>query len=121
MLDTVNLAGKFAAIDDYWNPRIAGELNGQMVKLAKFKGEFVWHSHEHEDELFLVVHGRLRMRLRDRELLVGPGEFVIVPRGVEHLPCAETDECHVVMLEPASTVNTGAERNEYTRENLQRV
>lgn len=121
MPDVVNLAEKFAAIDDHWNPRIAGELNGQQVKLAKFKGEFVWHSHADEDELFLVVHGRLRMKLRDREVLVGPGEFFIVPRGVEHLPCAETDECHVVMLEPASTVNTGDLRNERTRERLERI
>lgn len=121
MLTTVNLAEKFSAIDDYWNPRIAGELNGQMVKLAKFKGEFVWHKHDNEDELFLVVAGTLRMRLRDREALVGPGEFFIVPRGVEHQPCAESEECHVLMLEPATTVNTGDLRNERTRENLQRI
>jgi mannose-6-phosphate isomerase-like protein (cupin superfamily) len=121
MLTTVNLAEKFAAIDDYWNPRIAGELNGQQVKLAKFKGEFVWHKHDEEDELFLVVAGTLRMRLRDREALVGPGEFFIVPRGVEHLPVSETEECHVMLLEPASTLNTGDVRNERTRDTLRTI
>ena len=91
-----------------------GELNGQHVKLVKFKGEFVWHHHEEEDELFLVVQGRMRMRLRDGDVMLGPGEFLIVPRGVDHLPVAEDDEVHVLLFEPASTLNTGNVRNERT-------
>lgn len=112
-MDKVNLAQKFAAIGEYWSPRIVGELNGQHVKLAKLKGEFVWHQHDHEDELFLVVHGTLRMRLRDREIVIREGEFVIVPRGVEHLPVAD-DEVHVLLFEPAGTLNTGNVENERT-------
>jgi mannose-6-phosphate isomerase-like protein (cupin superfamily) len=106
-LEIVNLAEKFSRIDDYWNPRIAGELNDSYVKLVKLRGEFVWHHHEAEDELFLVVQGRLRMQLRDGDRDLGPGELVIVPRGVEHCPLALTDEVHVVLLEPKTTLNTG--------------
>jgi mannose-6-phosphate isomerase-like protein (cupin superfamily) len=106
-VEIVNLAEKFARIHDYWNPRIAGELNDSYVKLVKLRGEFVWHHHEAEDELFLVVAGRLRMQLRDGDRDLGPGELVIVPRGVEHCPLALTDEVHVVLLEPKTTVNTG--------------
>ncbi len=108
----VNLADKLGRFDETWSPRIVGELNGQHVKLAKLHGEFVWHHHEDEDELFLVVKGRLRMRYRDgadgadAELVVGEGEFLIVPRGVEHLPIAD-EECHVLLFEPATTRNTG--------------
>lgn len=119
-MNVVNLSEKFSRFSDHWNPRIVGELNGQHVKLAKLKGEFVWHSHEHEDELFLVVRGTLRMRFREGERTVGPGEFIIVPRGVEHCPVAD-EEVEVMLFEPASTVNTGDERNELTRENLQRI
>ena len=112
-MEKVTLADKFARISDHWHPRIVGELNGQHVKLVKLKGEFVWHHHEEEDELFLVVQGRLRMRLRDREIAIGPGEFLIVPRGVEHLPVAD-EEVHVLLFEPVSTLNTGNVRNERT-------
>jgi mannose-6-phosphate isomerase-like protein (cupin superfamily) len=103
----VNLAEKFSRIHDYWNPRIAGELNDSYVKLVKLRGEFVWHHHEAEEELFLVVAGRLRMQFRDGDRDLGPGELVIVPRGVEHCPPALTDEVHVVLLEPKTTLNTG--------------
>ena len=106
-MDIVNLAEKFSRINDYWNPRIAGELNDSYVKLVKLQGEFVWHQHEAEDELFLVVAGRLRMQLRGGDRDLGPGELVIVPRGVEHCPLALTDEVHVVLLEPKTTLNTG--------------
>lgn len=119
-MEVVNLARKFALFSDYWSPKIVGELNGQQVKVAKLTGEFVWHQHENEDELFLVVKGRLRMKLRDREVTINAGEFFIVPKGVEHLPIAE-EEVHVVLLEPASTLNTGNVRNERTVERLDRV
>ena len=102
----VNLAQKFAQVHEHWHPHLAGELNGQQVRLVKLKGEFIWHHHENEDELFLVVEGELQMRFRDRTELVRPGEFIIVPRGVEHCPYAE-HEAHVLLFEPASTVNTG--------------
>jgi mannose-6-phosphate isomerase-like protein (cupin superfamily) len=105
-VNVVNIAHKFSLIEAYWSPRIAGELNDSYVKLAKLNGEFVWHHHENEDELFLVVKGRLRMKLRDGDLWVNEGEFLIVPRGVEHCPVAE-EEVHVLLLEPKSTVNTG--------------
>ena len=119
-MDKVRLADKFARISDHWHPRIVGELNGQHVKLVKFKGEFVWHRHEHEDELFLVVAGRFRMDLRDGEVWLEPGEFLIVPRGVEHQPAAE-EEAHVLVFEPAGTLNTGNLRNERTVERLERL
>ena len=107
LVDIVNLREKFARIHDYWNPRVAGELNDGYVKLVKLKGEFVWHHHEAEDELFLVVEGRLRMQLRGGHRDLAPGELVIVPRGVEHCPLALTDEVHVVLIEPKTTLNTG--------------
>lgn len=119
-MDVVNLAGNLASFSDHWHPRIVGELNGQHVRLAKLLGEFVWHHHEEEDELFLVVKGTLRMRLRDRELVVREGEFLIVPRGVEHQPVAD-EEVHVLLFEPAGTLNTGNVRDERTREHLERV
>ncbi|MCE9574016.1 MAG: cupin domain-containing protein [Deltaproteobacteria bacterium] len=102
----VNLAETFARFSDHWSPKIVGELNDCHVKLVKLVGEFVWHAHAAEDELFLVIAGTLRMRFRDREEIVRPGEFVIVPRGVEHMPVAD-EETHVLLLEPKSTVNTG--------------
>lgn len=120
-MDTVNLREKFGQFADYWSPRILGELNDSYVKAVKLKGEFVWHRHEAEDELFLVVDGRLRMQLRDAHRDVGPGEFIIVPRGVEHCPLALTDEVHVVLLEPKTTVNTGNVRNQRTVEHEQRI
>lgn len=119
-MQVVNIAGKFAGIADHWSPKIAGEMNGQQVKLVRLIGEFVWHHHENEDELFLVVKGSLLMRLRDREVTINEGEFFIVPRGVEHLPVARA-ECHVVLIEPASTLNTGNVRNARTVEKLDRV
>ena len=105
-MEIVNLAEKFSRITDYWNPRIAGELNDSYVKLVKLRGEFVWHHHEREDELFLVIAGRMRMQLRDGDRDVGPGELVIVPRGVEHKPSA-IRECRMMLIEPAGTPNTG--------------
>lgn len=113
----VNLEAKFASIDEPWSPHIVGELNGQLVKLAKFKGEFPWHKHDREDELFLVVKGTMLMRLRDREVMVAAGEFIIVPRGVEHQPTAE-EEAQVLLFEPATTLNTGDVLNERTIKRL---
>jgi mannose-6-phosphate isomerase-like protein (cupin superfamily) len=115
MTETVNIADKFEQIDGYWQPRIAGELNDSYIKLAKLKGEFVWHHHENEDEMFLVVKGRLCIKLRDRDLWIEEGEFAIIPRGVEHKPVAE-EEVHVMLLEPKTTVNTGNVQNERTVE-----
>jgi mannose-6-phosphate isomerase-like protein (cupin superfamily) len=116
-MDKVNLAAKFAQINETWSPKIAGRVNDMHVKLAKLKGEFVWHHHDHEDELFLVVKGRLVIRLRDGEIVVDEGEFVIVPRGVEHMPVAE-EEVHVLLFEQATTLNTGNIQNERTVHHL---
>ncbi len=112
-MEKVNLREKLDLISDHWNPRIVGELNGQHVKLVKFQGPFIWHKHEVEDELFLVVKGRFRMDFRDRAVWLEEGEFLIVPRGVEHCPVAE-EEVHVLLFEPASTLNTGNVRSERT-------
>lgn len=106
-MEKINLAEKFARITDHWNPRIVGDLNGQHVKLVKFQGEFVWHHHDEEDELFLVVQGRFRMEFRDRHVELGEGELLIVPRGVEHRPVA-VEEVSVLLFEPAGTLNTGS-------------
>lgn len=119
-MEKVTLADKLARISDHWHPRIVGELNGQHVKLVKFKGEFVWHHHEHEDELFLVVAGGFRMEFRDRQVWLAPGEFLIVPRGVEHRPVAD-QEVSVLLFEPATTVNTGSAGGELTRTELERL
>ena len=116
----VNLADKFARFADHWSPKVVGELNGQQVKLVKFAGEFVWHSHAAEDELFLVVAGSFRMEFRDRTVELSAGEFLIVPRGVEHRPVADA-EVQVLLFEPATTLNTGDVRDERTVENLERV
>jgi len=116
----VNLREKFGKFSDYCNPRVIGEVNDCQVKAVKLKGEFVWHHHESEDELFLVVHGTLRMKFRDREAVVNEGEFVIVPRGVEHCPVAD-DEVHIVLIEPRTTLNTGNVRNERTVTQLERI
>ncbi len=119
-MDKVDLAEKFNLFADHWSPKIVGELNDSYVKVVKLKGEFVWHHHEKEDELFLVVKGKLLIRLRDRDLWLQEGEFVIIPKGVEHLPVAE-EEAHVLLLEPKTTLNTGNVRNERTLSNLQRI
>ena len=119
-MDKVNLTQKFSLFSDQYSPKIIGEVNDAYVKLVKFEGEFVWHSHEKEDELFYVIAGRLRMRFRDRDAIVNPGEFIVVQRGVEHMPVAEV-ETHVMLLEPKSTLNTGNVRNERTVETLQRI
>lgn len=112
-METVNLAEKFGLFQDYWSPKIAGELNDSYLKLVKLKGEFVWHHHEHEDELFLVVKGRLLIKLRDRDIWLGEGEFVVIPKGIEHMPVA-AEEVHVLLLEPKTTLNTGNIENERT-------
>jgi mannose-6-phosphate isomerase-like protein (cupin superfamily) len=117
----VNLAETFGRFADHWSPKIVGEVNDLHVKVVKLKGEFVWHHHEREDELFLVVAGRLRMRLRDGDREVGPGEFIVVPHGTEHCPVALTDEVHVVLLEPKGTLNTGNVANERTVADPQRL
>ena len=136
MSDKINLASKFSHIHDYWNPHIAGELNGQLIKLVKVKGEFVWHHHQNEDEMFLVVKGQFRIEFREdldqtqstadknvratRSVSIEEGEFIIVPRGVEHKPVAE-EECWIMLFEPASTLNTGNVENEFTRRDLERI
>jgi mannose-6-phosphate isomerase-like protein (cupin superfamily) len=120
MLDKINLAEKFARITEYWKPYIAGELNGQLVKLDKLKGEFVWHHHENEDEMFLVVKGRFRIEFREKTVWLDEGEFIVVPRGVEHKPVAD-EEAWIVLFEPASTLNTGNIDNEFTLRELEKV
>jgi mannose-6-phosphate isomerase-like protein (cupin superfamily) len=119
-MDKVNLQEKLGSFTDYWSPKIVAELNGQQVKLAKFQGPFLWHQHENEDELFLVVKGRFRMEFRDRDVWLEEGEMIVVPRGVEHRPVAE-EEVHVLLFEPASTLNTGNVENERTVRELQRI
>ena len=119
-MEKVNLVEKLTLFSEHWNPRIVGELNGQLVKLVKFQGPFTWHHHDDEDELFLVVKGRFRMELRDRSIDLEEGEFLIVPRGVEHRPVAD-EEVHVLLFEPATTLNTGNVENERTVRELQRV
>ena len=114
-MDKVNLAEKISRIQQFWQPKIVGEVNDAHVKLVKLKGEFVWHHHEREDELFLVLKGSLRIKLRNGENALEPGEFAIIPKGVEHCPVAE-EEVHVMLLEPKTTINTGGERNERTVE-----
>lgn len=121
MINKVNLAEKFALFDEHWSPKVVAELNGQHVKLVKLKGEFIWHSHQHEDELFFVVKGSLTIKLRDEEdVVLREGEFFVVPRGVEHLPVAE-EEAHVLLFEPASTLNTGDVDSDRTVRDLERL
>jgi mannose-6-phosphate isomerase-like protein (cupin superfamily) len=119
-MEKVNVAEKFKQIREYWKPYVVGELNGQLVKLDKLKGEFIWHHHDNEDEMFLVVKGRFRIEFRDMHVCVKEGEFIVVPRGVEHRPVAE-EEAHIILFEPASTLNTGNVRDERTREKLERI
>jgi mannose-6-phosphate isomerase-like protein (cupin superfamily) len=117
-MEKINLQNKFSLIHDHWNPRIAGELNGQHVKLVKFQGEFIWHKHENEDELFLVVAGVFKMEFRDHAIELKQGEFLIVPRGIEHRPVAEK-EVSVLLFEPAATLNTGDAESNLTKKNLE--
>ncbi len=119
-MEKVNIENKFALFSDHWNPRIVGELNGQHVKLAKLKGEFIFHHHENEDELFYVVKGTLKMEFRDRTEIIREGEMIIVPKGVEHKPVAD-EEVHVILFEPATTLNTGNLKNERTKETLSQI
>jgi len=119
-MEKVNLAHKFGLFQDYWSPKIAGEINDSYVKLAKLRGEFVWHHHDDEDELFLVLKGRFLMKLRDGDVWVEEGEFIIIPKGVEHKPVAE-EEVQVVLFEPKTTLNTGNVRNEWTVPELERI
>ncbi|MDX5345783.1 MAG: cupin domain-containing protein [Hymenobacteraceae bacterium] len=116
----INLADKLQQFSDHWNPRIVGELNGQHVKLAKLKGEFIWHKHDHEDELFLVLKGCLTMELREQTVEINEGEFFIVPKGVEHRPVAK-EEVQVLLFEPVTTLNTGDRRGDFTRDELERL
>ena len=120
MLEKVNLADKLSLFDEHWSPKIVAELNDSYVKVVKFQDEFVWHHHDDEDELFVVVSGRMRMELRDGDVVVGPGELIVVPKGVEHRPVAE-EETHVVLIEPKTTLNTGNVRNERTVDELDRI
>ena len=129
-MNKVNVAEKFALFSEHWKPQIIGELNDSYVKAVKFKGDFLWHHHDNEDELFFVVKGLMRMSLKDdskteREILVRPGEFIIIPKGMEHMPKADTrengGECEVLLLEPKSTLNTGNVQNERTRPVLERI
>jgi mannose-6-phosphate isomerase-like protein (cupin superfamily) len=120
VIEKVNLAEKLALFSDHWSPKIVGELNEQHVKLVKFSGPFTWHHHDAEDEMFLVVKGRFRMEFRDRDVWINEGEFIIVPRGVEHRPVAD-EEAHVLLFEPATTLNTGNVSNERTVEKLARI
>lgn len=119
-MNKVNIEEKFGMFNEYWSPKIVGELNDSYVKLAKFKGEFVWHKHDNEDELFLVIKGELLIKLRDQDVYLKPGEFFIVPKGTEHLPIAEK-EAHILLLEPKSTLNTGNISNERTKKELDRL
>ena len=119
-MQKVNLSEKFSLFHDHWNPRIVGELNNQHVKLVRFKGEFVWHKHDLEDEMFFVVSGKFRMELRDKNIELHEGEFLIVPKGTEHRPVAD-EEVYVMLFEPATTLNTGDTRGDLTKESLEKI
>lgn len=119
-MQKVNLAEKINLIEEYWSPKLVGELNNQVVKLAKLKGEFTWHKHDAEDEMFLVLKGHLVIKFRDQEFTLESGEFLIVPRGVEHKPVAE-QEVHIMLFEPATTINTGDVRNAMTKDTIERI
>jgi mannose-6-phosphate isomerase-like protein (cupin superfamily) len=119
-MDKVNIAEKLSLFDEHWSPKIVGQVNDSLVKLVKFKGDFVWHKHDKEDEMFLVVKGRIRICFRDCDVDLDEGEFLVVPRGVEHRPVAG-EEAHVLLFEPATVLNTGDVRNERTLEQLERI
>ena len=118
--EPVNVVQKFSLFDDLWSPRLVGELNGQHVKLAKLKGEFIWHKHDEEDELFFVIKGTLKIRFKEAETVINEGEFLIVPRGTEHKPIAD-EEVWVMLFEPASTINTGDRVSERTKRNINKI
>ena len=120
MISKVNTKEKLSCFSDYWNPRIVGELNGQHVKLVKAKGEFVWHKHDNEDEMFYVLEGSLKIEFRDYAYILKPNEFIIIPKGVEHRPVAE-EEVSVMLFEPAGTLNTGNIESEFTRRDLDEI
>lgn len=119
-MEKVNIAQKLSLFTDHWNPRVVGELNGQQVKLAKFQGEFVWHKHEDEDEMFYVLEGKFKMEYRNKTLEINKGEFIIVPRGIEHRPVAD-QEVSVMLFEPSTTLNTGNVKNTFTKENIEKI
>ena len=119
-LQKINIAEKLSLFSDHFNPRIVGELNGQHIKLVKFQGEFVWHHHENEDEMFLVIEGSFQMELRDKIVDLKKGDFIIIPKGTEHCPIA-TEEVHVMLFEPAGTLNTGNTQNDLTRNQLETI
>jgi len=121
MINKVSLKEKFGRFNDYWNPKIVGEINDTHIKLVKIKGEFTWHHHDNEDELFLVVKGRLLMQLRDGNITVNEGEFIIIPKGTEHCPASLGDEVHVLLMEPKTTLNTGNVVNERTVAEPERI
>ena len=116
-IEKINIAEKFSIFTDHWDPKIIAELNGQHVKLGKFKGEFKWHKHDNEDEMFLVMKGNFIMKLREKNIALHAGEMIVIPKGVEHCPVAE-EEVHVILFEPASTLNTGDQKNEFTKVEL---
>ncbi len=117
-MQKVNLAEKFAQFNSHWDPKIVGALNGQHVKLVKVQGEFLWHHHEEEDELFLVIEGQLTIKFRDKDVVLNEGEFLIIPKGVEHMPVAE-EEAHILLFEPKATLNTGDKASEKTVSDLE--
>ncbi|HED07401.1 MAG TPA: cupin domain-containing protein [Ignavibacteria bacterium] len=119
-LAKINISEKLSLFSEYWNPKIVGELNGQQVKLVKFKGKFIWHKHENEDEMFYVLNGKFKMEFRDKTIEVNEGEFIIVPKGVDHRPVAE-EEVHVMLFEPETTLNTGNTNNKFTKEDLENI
>lgn len=119
-MQKVNIHNKLALFSDYWSPKIIGDLNDSYIKLAKFKGEFVWHKHDNEDELFFIIKGNLLIKLRGQDIHLKEGEFVIIPKGVEHLPIAK-EEVHVMLIEPKTTLNTGDTKGDLTVENLDRL
>jgi mannose-6-phosphate isomerase-like protein (cupin superfamily) len=119
-LDVVNLKDKLNLFQEHWRPKIVGEVNDSYIKLTKFKGEFIWHKHDAEDELFLVVKGNLTIKLRDRDLQLAEGEFAVIPKGVEHMPVAD-EEVHVMLIEPKTTLNTGDQQTDRTLSELERI
>jgi mannose-6-phosphate isomerase-like protein (cupin superfamily) len=119
-MDKINFEEKFQLFNEYWSPRIIGEVNDSYVKIAKFKGEFTWHVHNNEDEMFYVVKGKLTIKFREKDIILEEGESIIIPKGIEHMPCSE-EEVHVLLIEPKTTLNTGNVKNEKTVDKLERI